>query len=221
LSALDTGRLYLPRNIPCIHFWKRVSQPQGQSAAERIMSMKNPNDTARNRTLNLPVCSAVPQPTNWTTACPSLQLFCFTMKQQPPVGHGLLIIEESRSHSDTPHSGGLLWTRDHPIAEIYLITHNTHNRQTSMPSAGFEPTIPASGQPQTYVLDRAATRKSKAIPVQAWRGSEGSKSLRLPDFMTIGTWCGKVVSPTHRPPLLPRKYSWYSFLLEAESTPRP
>jgi len=31
---------------------------------------------------------------------------------------------------------------------------------------------------------------------------------------------GKVVSPTHRPPLTPRKYSWYSFLLEAESTPR-
>jgi hypothetical protein len=29
---------------------------------------------------------------------------------------------------------------------------------------------------------------------------------------------GKVVSPTHRPPLLPRKYSWYSFLLLAEST---
>jgi len=30
---------------------------------------------------------------------------------------------------------------------------------------------------------------------------------------------GKVVSPTHRLPLPPRKYSWYSFLLEAESTP--
>jgi hypothetical protein len=28
---------------------------------------------------------------------------------------------------------------------------------------------------------------------------------------------GEVVSPTHRPPLPPRKYSWYSFLLEAES----
>jgi hypothetical protein len=27
--------------------------------------------------------------------------------------------------------------------------------------------------------------------------------------------------PTHRPPLPPRKYSWYSFLLEAESTPGP
>jgi hypothetical protein len=32
---------------------------------------------------------------------------------------------------------------------------------------------------------------------------------------------GKVVNPTHRPPLPPRKYSWYSFLLEAESTPEP
>jgi hypothetical protein len=32
---------------------------------------------------------------------------------------------------------------------------------------------------------------------------------------------GNVVSPTHRPPLPPRKYSWYSLLLEAESTPGP
>jgi hypothetical protein len=32
---------------------------------------------------------------------------------------------------------------------------------------------------------------------------------------------GKVFSPTHRPPLPPRKYSCYSFLLEAESTPGP
>jgi hypothetical protein len=32
---------------------------------------------------------------------------------------------------------------------------------------------------------------------------------------------GKVVSPTHRPPLPHRKYSWYSFLLEAGSTPGP
>jgi hypothetical protein len=32
---------------------------------------------------------------------------------------------------------------------------------------------------------------------------------------------GKFASPTHRPPLSLRKYSWYSFLLEAESTPGP
>jgi hypothetical protein len=32
---------------------------------------------------------------------------------------------------------------------------------------------------------------------------------------------GEVVSPMHRPSLPSRKYSWYSFLLEAESTPGP
>jgi hypothetical protein len=32
---------------------------------------------------------------------------------------------------------------------------------------------------------------------------------------------GKVVSPTHWPRLPPRKYYWYSFLLEAESIPGP
>jgi len=29
--------------------------------------------------------------------------------------------------------------------ELYLTTHNTHNRHTSMSSQGFEPAIPASG----------------------------------------------------------------------------
>ena len=32
---------------------------------------------------------------------------------------------------------------------------------------------------------------------------------------------GKGVSPMHQPPLPPRKYSWYSFVLEAESIPGP
>ena len=33
--------------------------------------------------------------------------------------------------------------------------------------------------------------------------------------------CVKFVSPKHRPPLPPKKYSWYSFLLQTESTPGP
>ena len=41
--------------------------------------------------------------------------------------------------------------------DLYLTTHNTHNRQTSMLPVGFEPTIPASEPPQTHALDRAAT----------------------------------------------------------------
>ena len=42
----------------------------------------------------------------------------------------------------------------------YLITHNTHRRQTSMTPAGLEPTIPASEGSQTHALDRAATEIS-------------------------------------------------------------
>ena len=41
--------------------------------------------------------------------------------------------------------------------DLYLTSHNTHNRKTSMPPVGFEPTISASERPQTYALDRAAT----------------------------------------------------------------
>jgi hypothetical protein len=58
----------------------------------------------------------------------------------------------------TPHSAGILWTRDRPVAETSTWQHtNTHKRQTSMPPLGFEPTIPESARPQTYALDRAAT----------------------------------------------------------------
>ena len=38
-----------------------------------------------------------------------------------------------------------------------MITHNTHNRQTSMLPVGFEPTISADERQKTYALDRAAT----------------------------------------------------------------
>jgi hypothetical protein len=41
--------------------------------------------------------------------------------------------------------------------DLYQTTHNTQHRQTSMPSAGFEPATPASERAQTHDLDRAAT----------------------------------------------------------------
>ena len=63
--------------------------------------------------------------------------------------------------------------------------------------------------------------KCKAVPLQAWSGPEGSRKLRFPDFMTTAQDGVKVVSLTHRPLFTPRKYSWYSFLLEAESTSGP
>ena len=42
-----------PGNIPGTHFSQRPSQSQGHSAAGRIMSMKNSNDTIGNRTHDL------------------------------------------------------------------------------------------------------------------------------------------------------------------------
>ena len=72
---------------------------------------------------------------------------------QPPRFRGFLL-----THNDEPQSVGLSWTSDQSVArDLYLTTHNTHNRQTSMPPVGFEPTILASDRPKIYALDRAAT----------------------------------------------------------------
>ena len=62
---------------------------------------------------------------------------------------------------------------------------------------------------------------SNFSPITGPRCSEGSGKLRFPDYVTIAQDGGKVVSLTHRPLFTPRKCSWYSFLLEAESTPGP
>jgi hypothetical protein len=72
------------------------------------------------------------------------------MAQPPLINQGLLIIEASQSHSDTPRSVGLLWTGDQPDTE-------TSKRQISKPVVGFEPVIPATDRSQTHILDRVAT----------------------------------------------------------------
>ena len=78
-----------------------------------------------------------------------------------------------------------------------------------------------TSQRNIYSQNIVTHLKGKAAPLQAWTGPEVSRKLRVPDFMTTTQDVGKVVSLTHRPLFTPRKYSWYSFLLEAESTPGP
>jgi hypothetical protein len=50
---------------------------------------------------------------------------------------------------------------------------------------------------------RICITKSKAVPLQASSGPEGSRKLRFPDFLTKAQYGGKVVSLTHRSPLPP------------------
>jgi hypothetical protein len=72
-----------------------------------------------------------------------------------------------------PHNRGFTFTLRHithgmnPLDEwsarrwdLYLTTHATHKRQTSMLLAGFDPEIAASERRQTRILDGAATRIS-------------------------------------------------------------
>ena len=79
------------------------------------------------------------------------------MAQEPPMGRGLLIIEGSRSHSDTPQSVGLLWTRDQPHACIFTWQHRTIITDGyPCPRRYSRWQSPASEGPQTDALDRAA-----------------------------------------------------------------
>jgi len=52
-------------------------------------------------------------------------------------------------------------------------------------------------------IRRYSAKKSKSVPLQARRGPEGSRKLRLPDFVTTAQDGGKVVSLMHRPSLPP------------------
>ena len=75
-----------------------------------------------------------------------------------PMGQGFLIVEGftialwHTALGRTPLDEWSAWRRD-----LYLITHNTHNRQTSFSPRGLESTIPPSERPQIHGLDRAVT----------------------------------------------------------------
>ena len=58
---------------------------------------------------------------------------------------------------------------------------------------------------QCHVIPPSVTylSKSKALPLQACSGPEGSRKLRFPDFLTTAQDGGKVVSLKHRPPIPP------------------
>jgi hypothetical protein len=81
--------------------------------------------------------------------------FCF-LAQQPIADQRRLVLEVSRSHTvaQSVNSSG---RGIGPSQNLYLTTHNTHKRQTSMLPAEFKPAIRGRKWPQTLALDRSAT----------------------------------------------------------------
>jgi hypothetical protein len=61
---------------------------------------------------------------------------------RPPHYGGFTITLRPTTLGTTPLDEWPDWRRD-----LYLTTHNTHKRQTSIPPAGFEPTFPANERP--------------------------------------------------------------------------
>jgi hypothetical protein len=66
------------------------------------------------------------------------------------------------------------------------MTHNIHKRQTLMPLAGFEPTIPAGKQPQTYISDCVATRIESTFLLEEICG-----------FLVLYEYCVRINSCKH------------------------
>jgi hypothetical protein len=83
----------------------------------------------------------------------------FSMARQPLGGLGRLIFRGFTITLFRHSTLGRTPLDEEPARRrnLYLTTHNTLKRQTSMLPVGFEPTILASERPQTHSLDRTAT----------------------------------------------------------------
>jgi len=93
----------------------------------------------------------------WRAGCLFVCLFCFW--RDSPKGARAYSFTRFPDHTQqrTTVRRTFLDERSARRRDLYLTTHYTHNRQTSMPPVGFELTISASERPQTYALDRATT----------------------------------------------------------------
>ena len=114
------------------------------------------------------------------------------MAQQPLVCQVLIIIKISRSHSDTPHSVGLLWTSDQPDAETCTWQYNNvHKREIPMPPAGsrWPPDLKSScpvgarKEPRYTILFSQESRQANPLQVPQ-RGPYGDRCPYPEPFVT-------------------------------------
>jgi hypothetical protein len=95
----------------------------------------------------------------WRPTSLTNNAFFFSMARQPLGGLDRLIFRGFTitlfRHTTLGRTPLDEWSASH--RDLYLTTHNTDNRHTSMPPVGFETTILVRERPQTHVLDRTAT----------------------------------------------------------------
>jgi hypothetical protein len=77
-----------------------------------------------------------------------------------------------------------------PCSEYSMPLHLQHHFKPSAYKDGTDRVFRNVGNYKSDAGESPKRRHTifKAIPLQAWTGLEGSRRLRLPDFMTIGTW---------------------------------
>jgi hypothetical protein len=114
-----------------------------------------------------------------------IYIYIYIVAQQPKWGLGHLIVYVSRSHTRSQtHTHTRSQTHTHTHTHTHTLArslarkhthlvgsservvssgHNKHKGRTSMPSARFEPTIPAIKRMQTYALDCTATGVGRGL----------------------------------------------------------
>jgi hypothetical protein len=98
--------------------------------------------------------------TQWT-----LPSFLFFIAQRPIMCHGLLNVEDLRSHSETPHSVALLWESVQPDANTSTWQHTTLARER----------LPCLGGNGTRNFSKGA----EADPLLRKRGHQDRRSVLI------------------------------------------
>ena len=89
--------------------WITIRKACAGQLVHPVSTIRDTSPTHRPQQGNVHLCTE----TFWVS---TLEILCFSLVQQPPMGQGLLIHEVSRSHTTTRQSVRLLWTSDQLVA---------------------------------------------------------------------------------------------------------
>ena len=90
-----------------------------------------------------------------SVTCPDIFRFFLALDSTGVLASFFMFLDHTQRRTTVGRTSLDMWSARR--RDLYLTTHNTHNRQTSMPQVRFEPKVSAGKRPQTYALYRAAT----------------------------------------------------------------